>query len=82
MPRLDIVAVRDLMTRRNLLFKHQMANLVGISYERLTQIIADGDADVDDDTVRRLCLGLECEPDDILADGPPDEQRDAPASTG
>ncbi len=55
------------MTRRNYLFKHQLANLVGLSYARLTQIIADGDAEVDEDVVRRLCNGLECERADIVA---------------
>lgn len=65
MPTLDISALQVQMTRRNVLFKHQLANLVGISYERLTQIIAAGEAEVDDDTVRRLCSGLECEPADI-----------------
>ena len=68
MPQLDIRALQGLMTRRNVLFKHQLANLVGLSYERLTQIIANGDADVDEDTLRKLCSGLDCEPDDILAD--------------
>jgi DNA-binding Xre family transcriptional regulator len=55
------------MTRRNYLFKHQLANLVGLSYARLTQIIADGEAEVDEDVVRRLCSGLECERADIVA---------------
>jgi DNA-binding Xre family transcriptional regulator len=68
MPQLDIRALQGLMTRRNVLFKHQLANLVGLSYERLTQIIANGDADVDEDTLRKLCSGLDCERDDILAD--------------
>ncbi len=55
------------MTRRNYLFKHQLANLVGLSYARLTQIIADGDAEVEEDVVRRLCNGLVCERADIVA---------------
>jgi DNA-binding Xre family transcriptional regulator len=67
MPQLDIRALQGLMTRRNVLFKHQLANLVGLSYERLTQIIANGDADVDEDTLRKLCSGLDCERSDILA---------------
>ncbi|HJP31943.1 MAG TPA: helix-turn-helix domain-containing protein [Candidatus Latescibacteria bacterium] len=60
-----------MMTRRNLLFKHQLTNLIGISYERLTQIIADGDVEVDEDTVHRLCTGLECERGDIIKTPPP-----------
>ena len=54
------------MTRRNVLFKHQLANLVGLSYERLTEILGRNEADVDDDTVRRLCTGLDCDPGDIV----------------
>ena len=68
MPQLDIRALQGLMTRRNVLFKHQLANLVGLSYERLTQIIANGDADVDEDTLRKLCAGLDCERSEILAE--------------
>ena len=68
MPQLDIRALQGLMTRRNVLFKHQLANLVGLSYERLTQIIANGDADVDEDTLRKLCSGLDCERSDLLAE--------------
>ena len=67
MPRLDVTAVQAQMTRRNVLFKHQLANLVGISYERLTDLLTRQQAEVDDDTVRRLCAGLECEAEDILA---------------
>ena len=64
---LDVRALQRMMTRRNYLFKHQLANLVGLSYERLTQIIAHGDAEVEEDIVRRLCTGLECERADIVA---------------
>ncbi len=74
MPVLDVHALQRAMIRRNYLFKHQLANLVGISYDRLADMMVNGQTDVDDDTIRRLCLGLECEPADIVADG------DAPAS--
>jgi DNA-binding Xre family transcriptional regulator len=66
MPLLDVGALRRIMTRRNYLFKHQLANLVGLSYEQLTRIIADGEAEVEEDIVRRLCNGLECERADIV----------------
>lgn len=67
MPVIDVQALRRAMTQQNFLFKHQLANLVGISYERLTEIMVKGDTDVDEDIVRRLCIGLECEPGDIIA---------------
>lgn len=67
MPILDVRALQRVMTQRNYLFKHQLANLVGISYDRLTDMMVNGETDVDDDTIRRLCLGLECKPDDIVA---------------
>ena len=66
MPVLDIRALQRVMTLRNVLFKHQLANLVGISYGRLTQIIANGESDVEQDILDRLCTGLDCEPGDIL----------------
>ncbi len=67
MPILDVPALKRAMTRQNYLFKHQLANLVGISYDRLTEIMVNGDTDVEEDVVRRLCIGLECEPGDIIA---------------
>jgi DNA-binding Xre family transcriptional regulator len=67
MPVIDVRALQRVMTQQNYLFKHQLANLVGISYERLTEILVNGDTDVDEDIVRRLCIGLECEPDNIIA---------------
>lgn len=68
MPRLDIKALEQVMLRRNFLFKHQIANLVGISYGRLTEIIADSENDVEEDIVARLCAGLECSREDIVAE--------------
>ena len=67
MPRLDIKALELVMLRRNFLFKHQIANLVGISYGRLTEIIADSENDVEEDIVARLCPGLECRREEIVA---------------
>ena len=67
MPRLDIKALELVMLRRNFLFKHQIANLVGISYGRLTEIIADSENDVEEDIVVRLCAGLECRREEIVA---------------
>jgi DNA-binding Xre family transcriptional regulator len=69
MPVIDVKALQRVMTQQNYLFKHQLANLVGISYDRLTQIMVNGDNDVEEDIVRRLCIGLECEPGDIVAKG-------------
>ena len=66
MPRLNVRALQSLMLRRNFLFKHQFANHVGISYDRLTTILVDGECDVEEEIVRRLCSGLECERADIL----------------
>ena len=66
MPRLDLNALERVMRRRNFLFKHQLANLVGISYERLTRIIVHGESDVDEEIVARLCSGLGCKREDII----------------
>ena len=59
------------MRRRNFLFKHQLANLVGISYERLTAIIAHRENEVDEEIVARLCSGLGCPREEIVTDDPP-----------
>ena len=54
------------MTARNFLFKHQLANAVGLSYERLTAIIVNGENEVEEEVVARLCSGLGCERSDIV----------------
>ena len=54
------------MTRANFLFKHQLANHVGVSYERLTEIMVNGETDVDEEIVDRLCTGLGCERAEIV----------------
>jgi DNA-binding Xre family transcriptional regulator len=70
-PRLDLNALERVMRRRNFLFKHQLANLVGISYERLTAIIAHRENEVDEEIVARLCSGLGCPREEIVTDDPP-----------
>ena len=66
MPRLDLKALKGIMLRQNYLFKHQLMNLVGISYERLTKVIADGDDLVEEEFVSKLCNGLGCERSEIV----------------
>jgi DNA-binding Xre family transcriptional regulator len=66
MPRLDLKALQGIMLRQNYLFKHQLMNLVGISYGRLTEVIADGDDLVEEEFIRRLCNGLGCERTEIV----------------
>jgi DNA-binding Xre family transcriptional regulator len=68
MPRIDVEALGKVMLRHNVLFKHQIANLVGISYDRLTEIIAQGNCDVEEDIVTRLCAGLECAREEIVVE--------------
>ncbi len=68
MPRIDLRALEVMMTRRNFLFKHQLTNLVGISYAQLTEIIANGENEVEEDIVVRLCAGLECQREDLVAE--------------
>jgi hypothetical protein len=60
MPRLDLKALQGIMLRQNYLFKHQLMNLVGISYGRLTEVIANGDDLVEEEFVSKLCNGLGC----------------------
>lgn len=67
MPRIDVTALQRIMTARNFLFKHQLANAVGLSYERLTAIVVNGENEVEEEVVAKLCSGLGCERSDIVA---------------
>ena len=67
MPRLDLEALQRAMRQQNMLFKHQLANLVGISYDRLAALFGNPDEEVDEETVTRLYKGLNCERSDIVA---------------
>lgn len=66
MANLDSKAIKRVMLRRNYLFKHQIVNLVGISYERLTQILVGNETDVEEEIVTRLCHGLDCQRSEIV----------------
>ncbi|MEE2658857.1 MAG: hypothetical protein VX733_10160 [Candidatus Latescibacterota bacterium] len=66
--RLDAKAIQQVMMRKNYLFKHQLANQVGISYDRLTAILVEDETEVEEEVVRRLCAGLGCEREEIVAD--------------
>ena len=63
---LDSKAIKRVMLRRNYLFKHQIVNLVGISYERLTQILVGNETDVEEEIVTRLRNGLDCQRSEIV----------------
>ncbi len=54
------------MMARNFLFKFQLANAVGLSYERLTAIVVNGENEVEEEEVSKLCSGLGCERSDIV----------------
>ena len=68
MPVVDPETIKKVMLRQNYLFKHQVANLVGISYDRLTQIIVGNETEVEEEIVPRLCHGLNCERSEIVID--------------
>ncbi len=55
-----------MMVRRNYLFKHQLANELGVSYERLIAVLAEGEDDVEESLLVRLCDVLTCDRRDIL----------------
>ena len=66
MARLDPGAIKSVMLRRNYLFKHQVANLVGISCNQLTRILVGNEREVAEEIVSRLCNGLDCERSEIV----------------
>ena len=67
LPRIDVKALQRIMMARNFLFKFQLANAVGLSYERLTAIVVNGENEVEEEEVSRLCSGLGCDRSDIVA---------------
>jgi DNA-binding Xre family transcriptional regulator len=66
MPHINLKALERVMLRQNALFKHQIVNQVGISYERLTAIIANHENEVEEEIVKRLCNGLGCKREEIV----------------
>ena len=56
------------MVRQRFLFKHQLMNLVGMSYDELTRVISDGNDLVDEEFVAKLCTGLGCERSEITSE--------------
>ena len=66
MPRLHLKALQAIMLGKQVLFKHQLMNLVGISYEQLTAIITEGRDEVGEAFVTRLCNGLGCQRSEIV----------------
>ena len=68
MAQLDPQAIQRVMRRNNFMFKHQLANHVGISYNRLTEILVNGETKVEEEIVTRLCNGLGCQRVEIVID--------------
>lgn len=66
MPYINVAALEKVMLQQNALFKHQIINQVGISYERLTAIIANHENEVEEELVKRLCNGLGCSRETIV----------------
>lgn len=67
MPRIDVIALQRVMMTKNFLFKHQLANAVGLSYEHLTGILSRNENEVEEDVVAKLCAGLGCKRSDIVS---------------
>ena len=66
MPKINIFALEKMMRRRNMLFKHQLSNLVGVSYTRLGEIMSGDGSEIDEQTLEQLCAGLECDRSELI----------------
>ena len=66
MPQINTIALEKMMRRRNMLFKHQLSNLVGVSYTKLGEIMSGSDSEIDEQTLRQLCDGLECARSELI----------------
>tara|TARA_Y100000588_G_C13735048_1_gene703124 strand:- start:333 stop:533 length:201 start_codon:yes stop_codon:yes gene_type:complete len=64
MARLKVEATTRYMRRKNILFKHNLAQSAGVDYMVLREIFEEG-KEVSDEVARRLCAALECEVEDI-----------------
>ncbi len=60
MPNINCVALEKMMRKRNMLFKHQLSNLVGVSYTRLCEVMSGDDPEVDEQILDQLCVVLCC----------------------
>ena len=66
MPRLRPAALNQWMIRRNILFKHQLANMAGISYELLREAAENPEREVDQNLLERLSRALDCPLEDLI----------------
>lgn len=66
MPQINIIALEKMMRRRNMLFKHQLSNLVGVSYTKLGEIMSGSDSEIDEQMLRQLCDGLGCDRSELI----------------
>ena len=64
MARLKVEEVTRYMRRKNILFKHDLAQSAGIDYMVLRQIFEEG-KEVSEEEARRLCVALGCDVEDI-----------------
>ena len=69
MPRLKTDAVQRWMNRANIQTKFALAQISGISYGLLREILEKRQDQVDEEIVAALCKALSCGPEDIAAEG-------------
>ena len=69
MPRLKTDAVERWMNRANIQTKFALAQISGIGYGRLREILEQRQDQVDEEIVAGLCQALSCRPEDIAAVG-------------
>ena len=69
MPRLKTDAVERWMNRANIQTKFALAQISGIGYGRLREILEQRQNQVDGEIVAGLCKALSCRPEDIATEG-------------
>ena len=68
MPHLKTDAVERWMSRANIQTKFALAQISGISYARLREILDQRQNQVDEEIVAGLCLALNCPAQEIVAE--------------
>jgi len=68
MPRLKTAAVERWMSRANIRTKFALAQISGIGYGRLREILEQRQDHVDEEIVAGLCRALNCPAHEIIAE--------------
>lgn len=59
------IAIKEQMEKKNMT-RYQLAQIVGVTYPTITAIYQGTTSSIKLDILEKICLALECSPNDIL----------------